>query len=111
MGQIIPFLKPRLVRPANPVRSEVVADLLQALEDAPLTDMRAAVHRRLGGTFVVVASVAEKVFELSGDEARLASHALFAEQAFVGATEASFLMMDMAEQADARTAAGRHGAA
>lgn len=111
MGQILPFHRPARPVAANPVRSQVVADLLLALENAPLTDMSAAVHRRLGGTFIVVAAVAEKVFDLSADEARLASHALFAEQGFVGATETSFLLMDMAVQADARAAAARHGAA
>lgn len=104
MGQVLSFTR-RAVRPAAPVRSEAVADLLLALENAPLSDMSAAIHRQLGGRFVVIAAVAEKAFSLTPDEARLASHALFAEQAFIGATEASFLLMDMAEQADARIAA------
>ena len=71
--------------------------------------MQGAVKRRLGGSFVVIASTACGVFELTPDEARLAAHALFSEQAYVGSVEASVALMDLARTADAMLV--RQGAA
>lgn len=98
MGQLLTFLPPR--RKTAPVKPEAVADLMLALEASPLAPMRGAVQRQLGGCYTVLAVVSDQVFSLSADDARLASHALFAEQGHVGATEASFQLMDLAEQAD-----------
>lgn len=111
MGQLIQFTDRRITA-SRPVRSQTVADLLLALEEAPMTAMRGAVARRYGGRFVVVCCAAAPngfdVFELSPDEARLAAHALFSEQAYVGSVEASVLLMDLARTADAMLA--RQGA-
>lgn len=100
MGQVLSFIRPDRRGPARPPQSEAVANLLLALEAAPLASLRAAVSRRLGGGCFIVACVGAQVFEIEPDDARLASHALFAEQAYVGATEASFQLMELADLAD-----------
>lgn len=104
MGQLLQFTAAGRVAASRTVKPQTVADLLLALEEAPLAAMQGAVTRRLGGRYVVIASTAFGVFELTADEARLAAHALFSEQAYVGCVEASVCLMDLARQADAMAA-------
>lgn len=104
MGQLLQFTRTGHIAASRPVKPQTVADLLLALEEAPLAAMQGAVSRRLGGRYVVIASTACGVFELTADEARLASHALFSEQAYVGSVEASICLMELARKADAMTA-------
>lgn len=101
MGQLLQFTRAGRLAASRPVQPQTVADLLLALEEAPLAAMQGAVTRRLGGHYVVIASTACGVFELTADEARLAAHALFSEQAYVGCIEASVCLMDLARKADA----------
>ena len=104
MGQLLQFTRSGCLAASRPVRPQTVADLLLALEEAPLAAMHGAVHRRLGGRYVMIVSTACGVFELTADEGRLAAHALFSEQAYVGSVEASALLMHLARTADAMAA-------
>lgn len=106
MGQLLHFPTRQTAAASRPVRPSTVADLLLALEDAPLSDLHGAVSRRFGRLTVTVSSTCG-AFELSPDEARLAAHALFSEQAYVGSLAASAALMDLAELADAMAATDR----
>lgn len=104
MGQLLQFTTSGRLAASRPVRPQTVADLMLALEDAPLAAMQGHVLRRFGRV-IVVAVTAAGTFELSADEARLAAHALFSEQAYVGSVEASIRLMDLAGAAEAMAAA------
>ena len=106
MGQLLQFTRSGQIAASRAVKPETVADLLLALEEAPLADMQGAIRRRLGGSYVVIVSTVCGVFELTADEARLAAHALFSEQAYVGSVQASTRMMELASVADAMLARG-----
>lgn len=103
MGQLLQFTSRGALAVSRPVRPSTVADLLLALEDAPLSDLHGAVSRRFGRLIITVSSICG-AFELSPDEARLAAHALFSEQAYVGSLAASITLMDLADLADAMAA-------
>lgn len=110
MGQIISFAEGRRIlrkpaaRPVEPpAQPELVAALLLALEDNPLAPLAVWLSRRLDGGCDVGCRVATAVFVLAPDAARLAAHALFAEQAFVGCVAASLALIDAAERAELTT--------
>lgn len=94
---VLPFVRRA---PALPVQPEIVADLLWALEDAPLFTPWTAVARGLGGVPVVAMAVAGRDFRLTPQDARLAADALFAEQAFVGCVEVADALRAAADLAD-----------
>lgn len=106
MGQLLQFTPRQPTAALRPVRPSTVADLLLALEDAPLADLHGAVTRRFGRLTISVSSICG-TFEISPDEARLAAHALFSEQAYVGSLTASAALMDLAQLADAMAATDR----
>lgn len=99
MGQLLQFSPKGRLTASFPVRPQTVADLLLALEESPLAIMQGVIIRRFGRV-VITARTPCGVFELSADEARLAAHALFSEQAFIGCIEASAQLMDLARTAD-----------
>lgn len=101
MGQIFAFPTSRRIQSVEPVQPEAVATLLLALEDAPLTPLVVATARVMGGGYMVLGALGERVFQLQPDDARLAGHALLAELAFPGCCEVAVQLMDAATQADA----------
>lgn len=98
-----PILR-RLAPP--PVAIDAVADLLLALEAAPLFDPAVCVGRDLSGRPDLAIIVAGRRFRLTATEARLAAETLAAENAFAGSLGVAHTLHQAANLADRMRRAG-----
>lgn len=83
-------------------RAELVAALLLAMENAPLTPAFCYPSRPIDGPGVVIVTLGDLVFSLTPEDCRTAAQTLLAEQAFAGCAGVAANLREASALAEAR---------
>jgi hypothetical protein len=83
-------------------RDELVAAVLLAMENAPLTPAFCYPSRPIDGPAFVVVTIGDTVFKMAPDDCRTAAQALIADQAFAGCVGVAGNLREAAAAAESR---------